>query len=156
MVDGRYFQKSRLIAISQQPFSRFWRNLARWRKLATYREQTVKISNFSKTKMAAVPQQRIDRSSRNLVWLCKMGLLTVQTVKKFKFPNSKMVDGPHLKKTVQSPYLCSRLTDMDVIWHDDANWPPTEDWPLKFPIFKKPRWRRPPSWKTTKITISSQ
>ena len=27
-------------------------------------------------------------------------------------------------KTINSPYLCNRLTDFDEIWHDDAYWPP--------------------------------
>jgi len=75
-----------------------------------------------------------------------MGLLTVQTVKTFEFPKSKMADSRHFeKKTIKSPYLRNRLTDVDEIWHDDADWPPTGDRPLKFRIFQKPRWRRPPS-----------
>jgi len=40
-------------------------------------------------------------------------------------------------KTVKSPYLRNRLTDFDEIWHGDADWPPTGDTPLKFPIFFK-------------------
>jgi len=40
-------------------------------------------------------------------------------------------------KTVKSPYLRNRLTDFDEIWHDDADWPPTGDTPLKFGIFKQ-------------------
>jgi len=40
-------------------------------------------------------------------------------------------------KTVKSPYLYNRLTDFDEIWHDDADWPPTGDKPLKFGIKKK-------------------
>ena len=67
-----------------------------------------------------------------------------------------MADGRHLKKNVKSPYLRNRLTDFDEIWHSDADWPPTGDISLKFRIFKKPKWRRPPSWKTTKLTISQQ
>ena len=59
-------------------------------------------------------------------------------------------------KTVKSPYLRNRLTDVDEIWHGDADWPPTGDILLKFGIKKKTRWRRPPSWKTTKIAISQQ
>ena len=74
-----------------------------------------------------------------------MGLLTVQTVKKLEFPKSKMADSGHFEKTVKSPYLRKRLTDFDEIWHDDADWPPTGDRPLKFRIFQKPRWRQPPS-----------
>jgi len=34
-------------------------------------------------------------------------------------------------KTDKSPYLRNRLTDFDEIWHDDADWPPTKDKPLK-------------------------
>ena len=37
-------------------------------------------------------------------------------------------------KTVKSPYLRNRLTDFDEISHGDADWPPTGDTPLKFPI----------------------
>jgi len=48
-------------------------------------------------------------------------------------------------KTVKSPYLFNRLTDFDEIWHDDANWPPTADRPLKFRIFENSKWRQPPS-----------
>jgi len=53
--------------------------------------------------------------------------------------------GRHFEKTVKSPYLSNRLTDFAEIWQSEANWPPTRDRPLKFRIFQKPRWRRPPS-----------
>jgi len=62
--------------------------------------------------------------------------------------------GRHFEKTVKSPYLCNRLTDFDEIWHADADWPPTGGISLKFSIFQKPRWRRQPSLKITKIAIS--
>ena len=52
MADGRHFE-NRLIAISLQPFERFWWHLARWRMLAPYSGATVKILNFWKFKMAA-------------------------------------------------------------------------------------------------------
>jgi len=39
-------------------------------------------------------------------------------------------------RTVKLPYLCSRLTDFDEIWNDDAYWPPTAERPLKFRIFE--------------------
>jgi len=61
-----------------------------------------------------------------------------------------MADGRHFKKTVKSPYLCSRLTDFDEIWYDDAYWPPTAERRLKFRIFKNSRWRQPPSRKSQK------
>ena len=70
-------------------------------------------------------------------------------------PNkSKMADGRHFEKTVKSLYLCNRLTDFDKIWYYDAYWPLTADLPLTFRIFENPKWRRPPSWKMTKIAIS--
>ena len=62
--------------------------------------------------------------------------------------------GRHFEKTVKSPYLCNRLTDFDEIWHADVDWPPTGGISLKFSIFQKPRWRRQPSVKITKIAIS--
>jgi len=38
-------------------------------------------------------------------------------------------------KTVNSPYLCNRLTDFDEIWHDDAYCPPpTTERPLKLKV----------------------
>ena len=61
---------------------------------------------------------------------------------------------PFWKKTVKSLYLCNRLTDCDKIWYSDAYWPLTADIPLKYRIFENPKWRRPPSWKITKIAIS--
>jgi len=64
--------------------------------------------------------QRFDRSLRNLVRLCKMGLLTTTTVKKSNFKNPRWRTAAILT-TVQLPYLCSRLTDFDEIWHGDAN-----------------------------------
>jgi len=73
------------------------------------------------TKIAIYPQG-FERSLRNLVRWCKMGLLTTPTVKKFEFHKSKMADAAILRN-VKSPYLCSRLTDFDEIWHDDAQWP---------------------------------
>ena len=63
---------------------------------------------------------------------------------------------PPFSKTVKSPYLCNRLTDFDEIWYSDAYWPHTADLSLKFRIFENPKWRRPPSWKITKIAISPQ
>jgi len=48
-----------------------------------------------------------------------------------------MADGRHFEKTVKSPYLSNRLTDFDEIWHAGADWSPTEDRSLKFPIFQK-------------------
>jgi len=45
--------------------------------------------------------------------------------------------GRHFEKTVKSPYLCNRLTDIDEIWHADADWPPTGGISLKFSIFQK-------------------
>ena len=142
-----------------QPFDRFWWNLARWRKWASYSGSTVKILNFWKFKMAAaailkitkiaISPQRLHRSLRYLVRWCKIGLLTAVTIKNFEFHKSKMADGRHLK-TVKSPYLCNRLTDFDEIWHGDADWPSTGERPLKYRIFQKPRWRLPPSWKSQK------
>ena len=67
-----------------------------------------------------------------------------------------MADGRHFENTVKSPYLCNRLTDFDKIWYNDAYWTLTADLPLKFQIFETPRWRRPPSWKITKIATSPQ
>ena len=53
-------------------------------------------------------------------------------------------------RTVKSLYLCSRLTDFNEIWHDDAYWPPTAERPLKFQIFENSRWRQLPSGKSQK------
>ena len=112
-----------------QLFDRFWWNLARWRILAFYSGKAVKILNFWKFKMAAADMmkikkiaiypQRFDRSLRNLIRWCKMGLLTAPTGKNIEFHKSKMAPAAILR-TVKSPYLCSRLTDFDEIWHDDA------------------------------------
>jgi len=85
-----------------------------------------------------------------------MGPLTAWPLKNLYFLKSKMADGRHFEKTVKSSYLSNRWTDFDEVWHGDANWPPTGDRPLKCWIFQKPRWRRSPSWKTTKIAISQQ
>jgi len=63
---------------------------------------------------------------------------------------SQMADGLHFPKTVKSPHIRNRLTAFDEIWHSDADWPPPGDRRLKFWIFQKPRWRRPPSWKSQK------
>ena len=59
-------------------------------------------------------------------------------------------------KTVKSPYLRNRLTDFDEIWHRYADLLTTGYILLKFRIFQKTRWRRPPSVKNTKIAISQQ
>ena len=63
---------------------------------------------------------------------------------------SQMADGLHFPKTVKSPHIRNRLTAFDEIWHSDADWPPPGDRWLKFQIFHKPRWRRPPSLKPQK------
>ena len=100
------------------------------------------------TKIAIYPQ-RFDRSLRNLVHWCKMCPLTAPIVEKCEFYKSKMADGRHLK-TVKSPYFCSRLTDFDKIWHDDAYWPPITERPLKFRVFENSKRRQPPSGKSQK------
>jgi len=53
-------------------------------------------------------------------------------------------------KTVNSPYLCNRLTDFDEIWRDGAYWPPKAERPLKFRIFENSTWQQPPSGKSQK------
>ena len=60
-----------------------------------------------------------------------------------------------LKKPLNR-YICNRFTDFDKIWYSDAYWPLTADLWLKFRIFENPKWRRPSSWKITKIAISPQ
>jgi len=67
-----------------------------------------------------------------------------------------MADGRHFEKNVKSPYLCNRLTDFDEIWYNNAHWTLAADLPLKYRILENPRWRRPPSWKITKIATSPQ
>ena len=67
MADGRHFERNRLIIISQQPFDRFWWNLARWRKLASCRGQTVKISKFWKSKMAERKEQPTNLSETKVL-----------------------------------------------------------------------------------------
>jgi len=101
------------------------------------------------TKIAISPQ-RFDRSLRNLARLCKIGLLTVLAVKKIEFSNSKMADSRHFEKTVKSSYLSNRLADFDEVWHGDVNLSHTGDRQLQFRMFRKPRWRRPPSLKNHK------
>jgi len=56
-------------------------------------------------------------------------------------------------KTVKSPYLCSRLTDFDQIWHDDVYLPPTAEKSLKFCNFLKFKMAAAAIWKITKIAI---
>ena len=87
---------------------------------------------------------------------------TIETTKKSSWVvpigAQQIQDGgrpPFWKKTVKSLYLCNRLTDFDKIWYSDAYCPLTADL-LKFQIFENPKWRRPPSWKITKIAISPQ
>jgi len=46
-----------------------------------------------------------------------------------------MTDGRILKH-VKSRYLLNLLTDFAEIWHDDANWAPTSERPLKFRILE--------------------
>ena len=64
-------------------------------------------------------------------------------------PQQQLVD-KEIWKTIKLPYLCSRLTNFDEIWHGDSHLPLTADQPLKFLISGNPRWRRPPSWKSQK------
>ena len=100
MADGRHFE-NRYIAISLQPFDRFWWNLTWWCILAPYSGKTIKISNFWKFKMAAadmlkitkiaISSQRFDRSLRNLVCWCKVHLLTTLIIKKIRI--SQIQDG---------------------------------------------------------------
>jgi len=75
------------------------------------------------SKIAISPQQ-FDRSLRNLARLCKISLLTVWPLKNLNFQNPRWRAAAILK-TVKSPYLRNRLTDVDEIWHADADWPYT-------------------------------
>ena len=59
-------------------------------------------------------------------------------------------------KTIKSPYLRNRLTDFAEFWHGEANWLPTGDRLLKFPIFQKPKMAAAAIVKITKIAISTQ
>jgi len=75
-----------------------------------------------------------------------MGLSTTLTIKKIEFPKCKKTDSRQFKKPLnRHNYFSNRSTDFDEIWQGDADWPPTGERPLKFRIFQKPRWRRPPS-----------
>ena len=76
--------------------------------------------------------------------------ITAPTLKKSNFTNPRWRTAAILR-IVKSPYLCSRLTDFDEIWHDDAYWAPASDRPLKFRIFENSRWRQPPSGKSQKL-----
>jgi len=71
------------------------------------------------------------------------------TVKNSNFTNPGWLTVAILR-TVNSPLLCSRLTDFGEIWRDDAHWPPTAERPLKFRIFENSTWRQPPSGKSQK------
>ena len=82
------------------------------------------------------------------------GLLTALTVKKSNFTNPRWRMAAILR-TVKSPYLCSSVTDFDVIWRDDAYRPPTVERPLKFRIFENSTWRQPPSGKSQNRDISA-
>ena len=119
-------------------------NVRRWgRKFKMAAAAMLKI-----TKIAIYPQ-RFDRSLRNLVGWCKMCLLTLRPLKNSNFTNPRWRTAAILR-TVKSPYLCSRLTDFDEIWHNDAYRPRTAERPLKFRIFENSRWRQPPSGKSQK------
>jgi len=52
-----------------------------------------------------------------------------------------MADGRHLGKIEKSPYLRKGLTDLRETWPDDSSWASEQDWKLKYPTFKIPRWR---------------
>ena len=63
-------------------------------------------------------------------------------------------DGGRLPlKTVKLSYLCDRSADFYEIWHNDAHSPLTVEQPLKFRIFEDSKWRRPQSWRISKIAI---
>jgi len=59
-------------------------------------------------------------------------------------------------KTVKSPYLRNRFTDIDEIWHADADWPYTGERPLTFRIFLKTKIAAAAIFKISKIVISHQ
>jgi len=59
-------------------------------------------------------------------------------------------------KTVKSPYLRNCLTDIDEIWHVDADGPYTAERPLKFRFFKKTKIAAAAILKISKIVISHQ
>jgi len=143
-------------------FDGIWLGDAKWNPTG---DRPLKFRIFQKPRWRRPPSWKItnitislpkfDRSLQNLVRQCKMGLLTAPTIKNLECHKSKMADGRHFEKPL-SLYLSNRLIDFDEIWQDDANWPPARDRQLKFGIFQKPRWRRPPSWKITKIAVSPQ
>jgi len=68
------------------------------------------------TKITISPQW-FDRSLQNLVRLQNESLNCSGRKKNSNFTNPRWQTAAILK-TVKSPYLCSRLTDFDEIWHD--------------------------------------
>jgi len=154
MADG-YFEKtikSPYLSNHLTDFDEIWHSEAIWHptgdrplKFRIFQKPRWRQSLSWKTTKIAISQQRTDRSSRNLARLCKMGVFTIQIVKKLNHQNPRWRTATILKKPLNCYlYLSKRLTDFDEIWHSDANWPPAGDRPLKFRIFQKPRWRRPP------------
>ena len=70
-----------------------------------------------------------------------------------------MADGCHFEKNPLNRHISATIRPILIKFgtvHGDASWPLAADQPLKFWIFKNPRWRQPPSWKITKIAISPQ
>ena len=90
-----------------------------------------------------------------MVWPIFTKFGTPRLLKDSNFTNPRWRTTAILR-TVKSPYLCSRLTDFDEIWQEDAHWPSTAERPLKFRIFENSRSRQPPSGKSQKIVISPQ
>jgi len=135
MADGRHFEKtdkSPYLSNRLIDFDEIWHTGADWPRTGG---RSLKFPIFQKTKIT-ISQQWIDRSSRNLARLCKMCFLTVQRVENLNFQNPRWRTTAILK-TVKSPYLRNSLTDVDEIWHSDADWPPTGDRPSKISNFSK-------------------
>ena len=135
MADGRHFQKtvkSLYLCNRLTDFDKIWRHLEKSRK-----------------------SRRFDRSLWNLVRWRKMCPLTAQTIKNSNFTNPRWRTAAILKKPLNR-YISAIVWPILIRFGTMTHWSLTADLWLKFRIFENPKWRRPPSWKITKIAISPQ
>ena len=109
-----------------------------WHNLAPYSAAAVEFRIFANPRWRRPPSSKSQKSRNGLtdryeIWYgdakwVSQPLRPLQNLN-FKNPRWRMAASC---KTVNSPYLCDRLTDFDAIWHGHSHWFPASDVKLNF------------------------
>jgi len=109
-----------------------------WHNLAPYSAAAVEFRIFANPRWRRPPSSKSQKFRNGLTDLYEIWYGDAKWVSQplrplqnlnFKNPRWRMAASC---KTVNSPYLCDRLTDFDAIWHGHSHWFPASDVKLNF------------------------